>query len=89
MTTKLKLIWPGKKETSINPEPRILIENPELSNVSIEPDTSNMLIHGDNLMALKALERDFAGKVKCIYIDPPYNTGSAFEQYTCLNLMRN
>ena len=40
-----------------------------------------MLIHGDNLLALKALEKDFAGKIKCIYIDPPYNTGSAFEYY--------
>lgn len=41
----------------------------------------NLLIHGDNLLALKALEQDFAGKVKCIYIDPPYNTGNAFEHY--------
>lgn len=41
----------------------------------------NMLIHGDNLLALKALEQDYAGKVKCIYIDPPYNTGNAFEHY--------
>jgi adenine-specific DNA-methyltransferase len=40
-----------------------------------------MLIHGDNLLALKALEQDFAGKIKCIYIDPPFNTGSAFEHY--------
>ena len=40
-----------------------------------------MLIHGDNLLALKALEHDFAGKVKCIYIDPPYNTGNAFDHY--------
>ena len=40
-----------------------------------------LLIHGDNLLALKALEADYAGKVKCIYIDPPYNTGSAFEHY--------
>lgn len=82
MTTKLELTWPGKNDiSSLSPEPRILIENPELSNVSLDPDTSNMLIHGDNLMALKALERDFVGKVKCIYIDPPYNTGSAFEHY--------
>ena len=43
--------------------------------------TQNMLIHGDNLIALKALEQDFAGKIKCIYIDPPFNTGSAFEHY--------
>ena len=54
-----------------------------------------MLIHGDNLLALKALEQKYAGKVKCVYIDPPYNTGSAFEHYddnfehsTWLNLMR-
>ncbi|WP_206428203.1 site-specific DNA-methyltransferase [Amniculibacterium aquaticum] len=40
-----------------------------------------MLIHGDNLLALKALEQDYAGKIKCIYIDPPYNTGNAFEHY--------
>jgi len=40
-----------------------------------------MLIHADNLLALKALEQDFAGKVKCIFIDPPYNTGSAFPDY--------
>ena len=40
-----------------------------------------MLIYGDNLLALKALEQDFAGNIKCVYIDPPYNTGSAFEHY--------
>ena len=40
-----------------------------------------MLIHADNLLALKALEQNFAGKIKCIYIDPPFNTGSAFEHY--------
>ena len=44
-------------------------------------NTDNMLIHGDNLLALKALEQDFAGKIKCVYIDPPYNTGNAFEHY--------
>ena len=43
--------------------------------------SSNLLIKGDNLLALKALEQDYAGKVKCIYIDPPYNTGNAFEHY--------
>ena len=41
----------------------------------------NKLIFGDNLLALKALEREYAGKVKCIFIDPPYNTGNAFEYY--------
>ena len=43
--------------------------------------TKKILIHGDNLLALKALEQDFAGKIKCVYIDPPYNTGAAFEHY--------
>ncbi len=75
---KLELTWIGKgNEPKL--EPRILIENPEYSYG--DPNTDNMLIHGDNLLALKALEQDFAGKVKCIYIDPPYNTGNAFEHY--------
>ena len=47
----------------------------------VKPTYNNMLIHGDNLLALKALEQDYTGKVKCIYIDPPYNTGNAFEHY--------
>jgi adenine-specific DNA-methyltransferase len=46
-----------------------------------DPETENMLIQGDNLDALKALLPYYAGRVKCIYIDPPYNTRSAFEQY--------
>ena len=61
-----------------------------------EQNTDNMLIHGDNLLALKALEAKYAGQVKCVYIDPPYNTGSAFEHYddnfehsTWLNLMKS
>lgn len=58
---------------------RVLEEVPELSYGS--PDTENMLIQGDNLDALKALLPYYAGQVKCIYIDPPYNTGHAFEQY--------
>ena len=62
-------------------EPRLLIENAALSNTAADPGTENMLIHGDNLLALKALESKYAGQVKCIYIDPPYNTGSAFEHY--------
>lgn len=75
---KLELTWVGKgEETPL--EPRILIENPEYSYG--EKDTQNMIIHGDNLLALKALEQEYAGKVKCIYIDPPYNTGSAFPHY--------
>lgn len=77
---KLELTWLGK-EKEIKIEPRILIENKELSNIEQDLETENMLIHGDNLLALKALESKYAGKVKCIYIDPPYNTGSAFEHY--------
>lgn len=75
---KLELTWIGKGDEP-KLEPRILIEQPELSYG--DPATGNMLIQGDNLLALKALEQDFAGKVKCIFIDPPYNTGSAFEHY--------
>ena len=75
---KLELTWIGKGEEP-KLEPRILIENPAYSYG--DPNTENMLIHGDNLLALKALEQDYAGKVKCIYIDPPYNTGNAFEHY--------
>ena len=75
---KLELTWIGKGEEP-KLEPRILIENPEYSYG--DPKSENMLIHGDNLLALKALEQEYAGKVKCIYIDPPYNTGNAFEHY--------
>ncbi len=75
---KLELGWPGK-DLEIKPEPRVLIEDPEKSYG--EANTGNMLIHSDNLLALKALEQNFSGKIKCIYIDPPYNTGNAFEHY--------
>ncbi len=75
---KLELTWIGKGEQP-KLEPRILIEDPEKSYG--DRNTENMLIYGDNLLALKALEQDFAGKIKCIYIDPPYNTGNAFEHY--------
>jgi len=75
---KLELTWAGK-DAQISPEPRILLEDKKKSYG--DQDTENMLIHGDNLLALKSLEADFAGKVKCIYIDPPYSTGNAFEHY--------
>ena len=86
---KLELTWVGKYDEQQPLEPRILIENPEYSYGEVEtgvlpngkPWKGNMLIHGDNLLALKALEQDYAGQVKCIYIDPPYNTGNAFEHY--------
>jgi adenine-specific DNA-methyltransferase len=75
---KLELTWIGKEEQAVL-EPRILIEDPEKSYG--DPHSENMLIHGDNLLAPRALEQKFAGKIKCICIDPPYNTGSAFEHY--------
>jgi adenine-specific DNA-methyltransferase len=83
--TKLELTWIGK-ENQPRLEPRILIEDPAKSchapfRVSDQDLFDNRLIFGDNLLALKALEWEFAGKVKCIYIDPPYNTGSAFTHY--------
>ena len=80
MANKLELTWYGKDEPIVV-EPRILIEDAARSNCAADPDTENMLIHGDNLLALKALENKYAGRVKCIYIDPPYNTGSAFDYY--------
>jgi len=83
--TKLELTWIGKDKRP-RLEPRILLEDPKksyhaASKVSENDIFDNKLIFGDNLLALKALERDYAGKVKCIFIDPPYNTGSAFEYY--------
>ena len=75
---RLELTWIGKDEQP-QVEPRILLH--DASKDYGDPNTQNMLIHGDNLLALKALEQQFAGQVKCIYIDPPYNTGEAFEYY--------
>jgi adenine-specific DNA-methyltransferase len=86
---KLELTWVGKDEPCEQIEPRILIENPKYSYGEIETEVlpngkkwnGNMLIHGDNLLALKSLEQEYSGCVKCIYIDPPYNTGNAFNLY--------
>jgi len=82
---KLELTWIGK-ENRPKLEPRILLEDAEKSyhaphRVTENDIFDNRLIFGDNLLALKALEQEFAGKVKCVFIDPPYNTGSAFEHY--------
>ena len=82
---KLELTWIGK-ENRPRLEPRILLEDHDKSHHARNRLTDNdlfdnRLIFGDNLLALKALEQEFAGKIKCIYIDPPYNTGSAFEHY--------
>lgn len=82
---RLELTWIGKE---IRPklEPRILLEDPDKSYHAAHQESENdifdnRLIFGDNLLALKALESEFAGKIKCVFIDPPYNTGSAFEHY--------
>jgi adenine-specific DNA-methyltransferase len=82
---KLELTWIGKEKRP-KLEPRILLEDPEKSyhakhRVSDDDIFGNRLIFGDNLLALKALEQEFAGGVKCVFIDPPYNTGSAFTHY--------
>ena len=86
---KLELTWIGKEDEPLAVEPRLLLDTPEYSFWEIETGTlpngkqwlGNLLIHGDNLLALRALEQDFTGQIKCIFIDPPYNTGSAFEHY--------
>lgn len=95
-TQRLELTWIGKNHPDYdiaNIEPRILIEDPDKSYG--DQSSENMLIHGDNLLALKALLPEYEGKIKCIYIDPPYNTGNAFEHYddsvehsTWLSLMK-
>ncbi|WP_208455682.1 site-specific DNA-methyltransferase [Burkholderia gladioli] len=97
---KLELTWIGKEKRP-KLEPRILLEDPEKSyhakhRISDNDIFDNRLIFGDNLLALKALEQEFSGQVKCIYIDPPFNTGAAFEHYddsvehsTWLGLMRD
>ena len=75
---KLELTWIGKgKEPAV--EPRILLH--DSSKDYGNSNLGNMLIHGDNLLALKALEQEYTGRIKCIYIDPPYNTGNAFEYH--------
>lgn len=82
---RLELTWVGKDKRP-KLEPRILLEDQTKSyhakkRVTKEDYFDNRLIFGDNLLALKALEQEFAGRVKCVFIDPPYNTGSAFEHY--------
>jgi adenine-specific DNA-methyltransferase len=82
---RLELTWIGKEDRP-RLEPRIMLEEIEKSyhakqRVSDGDIFDNRLIFGDNLLALKALEQEFIGKIKCIYIDPPFNTGEAFEHY--------
>ncbi|MEA2175278.1 MAG: adenine-specific DNA-methyltransferase [Blastocatellia bacterium] len=83
--TKLELTWIGKEKRP-RLEPRLLLEDAALSYHAVHRVTDNdlfdnRLIYGDNLLALKALEQEFADKIKCIYIDPPYNTGAAYTHY--------
>lgn len=75
---RLELTWTGKNEER-KLEPRILVEDKSRSYG--DPECKNMLIHGDNLIALRSLETDYTGMIKCIYIDPPFNTGQAFDHY--------
>src|SRR5574343_2000908 len=82
---KLELTWIGKEKRP-KLEPRILVEDQENSyhagrRVTNNDIFDNRLIFGDNLLALKALEQEFSGQVKCVFIDPPYNTGTAFTHY--------
>lgn len=82
---RLELSWIGKDHRS-RPEPRILVEDSALSHhakkrISASDHFENRLVFGDNLLALKALENELSGRVQCIFIDPPYNTGSAFEHF--------
>jgi len=82
---KLELTWIGKEKRP-KLEPRILLEDPDKSyhgkhRMTDSDIFDNRLIFGDNLLALKALEQEFTGKVKCVYIDPPFNTQQAFEYY--------
>ncbi len=82
---KLELTWIGKEQRP-RLEPRILLEDPDFSHHAAQRMTDhdlfdNRLIFGDNLLALKALEQEFTGEIKCVYIDPPFNTGQAMEHY--------
>ena len=91
-SNRLELTWVGKYDEKYL-EPRILVQDKDKSYGDV--DTDNLLIHGDNLIALRSLLPEYASMIKCIYIDPPYNTGNAFEHYDdgiehsiWLNLMR-
>lgn len=78
----LELKWDGKDEAlKVAEETKThLLEFGK--NLSFgEKDSGNMIVQGDNLQVLKSLLPFYRGQVKCIYIDPPYNTGTAFEHY--------
>lgn len=71
-----KYIWVDKNDPRVS-EPRILIEKKHYGN----PKAENLLIKGDNILALRALQPEFNEKIRMVYIDPPFNTGVAFENY--------
>jgi|JI10StandDraft_1071094.scaffolds.fasta_scaffold05353_5 adenine-specific DNA-methyltransferase len=82
---RLELTWIGK-DARPKLEPRVLLEDPAKSyhagqRVTDHDIFDNRLIFGDNLLALKALEQEFTGAFKCVYVDPPFNTQQAFEHY--------
>lgn len=77
---RLELNWLGKGHRE-RPEPRVLVPDGALAFSRPGEPQDNILIHGDNLLALKSLQSENQGRVKCAFIDPPYNTGSAFAQY--------
>ena len=93
-TNKLELTWIGKYDPFLQVEPRVLIEDPKFSYGKVDngllpngkPWKGNMVIHGDNLLALRALEAEYGGSVKCIYIDPPYNIKAAVGEFYDDNL---
>lgn len=79
MASSIPLAWPGRRPPEPVP-PHHLV--PEPAHHHGDPDTDNRVIHGDNAPALQALARTHRGRVHCIYIDPPYNTGSDHTHYT-------
>lgn len=75
----LGLTWPTKHRWE-SPETRILVSK-EVFCSERKGQTENLLIRGDNLLGLKALEQKYREKIRCVYIDPPYNTKSCFAHY--------
>lgn len=76
---RYRLDWPGKREAMLAANTPITKTLRPVREESVDFDTTkNLFIEGDNLIALKLLQENYLGKVKCIYIDPPYNTGNDF-----------
>lgn len=76
---KYQLTWPGKKESIVTANTSTMNTLRPVREKSVNFDTTeNIYIEGDNLEALKILQESYLGKIKCIYIDPPYNTGNDF-----------